>query len=264
MKNVCKKKKAPKKTRRVNICVSLAHECVCNYKYGSERACAWVRALYVDGWCTGLEGKRSRLLSLRTCQSSAERNQKESKSQHWACVCWDCLCVWNAFSCLAIPKKQKTSQMRDVWKRGIAVQREATLPSSGLSVASPPEDTDGLWNSEGGSRLCWFNQRNMRPTGALRRFENQNYNRIVFSSLIGIALWVVYSVRGVLKENLRVPQCEKTEWTKESRQKGEKGEVQKRLFWQWSETLHTALLRFYCHLTPLATKMKISRAKTVF
>lgn len=58
--------------------------CVCEHKYGSERAC--VRVLYVDSWCTGLEGKRSRLLSLRTCQSSAERNQKESKSQHWAGV----------------------------------------------------------------------------------------------------------------------------------------------------------------------------------
>lgn len=101
------------------ICVCLDHECVCTYKYGSERACAWVRALYVDGWCTGLEGKRSRLLSLRTRQSSAERNQKESKSQHWACVCGVFVCVWNAFSCLAIlkKKKKKTSQRRDVYEK---------------------------------------------------------------------------------------------------------------------------------------------------
>lgn len=51
----------------------------------------------------------------------------------------------------------------------------------------------------------------MRPTGALYRFENQNYSKIFFSSLIGIASWVVYSVRGVYKENLRMPQCAKTE-----------------------------------------------------
>ena len=58
----------------INMRVSM-HACAC----ARVCVCVCVRAtLY--GLCEGLEGKRSRLLSLRTCQSSEKRNQKESKS----------------------------------------------------------------------------------------------------------------------------------------------------------------------------------------
>lgn len=80
-----------------NICCWMRQKlCVCiNFRASMHvwkepvrvRACVPARAracvcvLYVDGLCEGLQGKCSRLLSLRSCQSSAERNQKESKSQ---------------------------------------------------------------------------------------------------------------------------------------------------------------------------------------
>ena len=133
------------RAERDYICVCV---CVCMYKYGSERACSCVcvcvcvRALYVDGWCTGLEGKRSRLLSLRTCQSSAERNQKESKSQHWARV-YVCVhvfvCVWNAFSHLAIPKNKWGGKRVRMGDGCGAAWRHTAL--QWFSAASPPQTT---------------------------------------------------------------------------------------------------------------------------
>lgn len=44
-----------------------------------QRGCVFVHVceMYVDGLCEGLEGKCSRLLSLRSCQSRVDRNQKK-------------------------------------------------------------------------------------------------------------------------------------------------------------------------------------------
>lgn len=121
--------------------------------------CVCVRALYVDGWCTGLEGKRSRLLSLRTCQSSAERNQKESKSQHWARV-YVCVhvfvCVWNAFSHLAIPKNKWGGKRVRMGDGCGAAWRHTAL--QWFSAASPLQTTQTCGVNVWRWRLTWTQQ----------------------------------------------------------------------------------------------------------
>lgn len=123
--------------KREYMCVWMI--CVCINMGVSVHARECVRALYIDGWCTGLEGKRSRLLSLRICQSSAERNQKESKSQHCASVCVRthvCVCI-KCIQPLGYSQKQVRREMCEKGNGCGATWSHTAL--QWFSVASPKQ-----------------------------------------------------------------------------------------------------------------------------
>lgn len=125
--------------------------------------CVCVRALYVDGWCTGLEGKRSRLLSLRTCQSSAERNQKESKSQHWARVCV-CTRVCVCMKCIQPLGYSQKQVRRETCENGgrLWCCVKAHCPPVVFSCFTTADDTD-VWCE------CLEVEADLNTTGSLSR-----------------------------------------------------------------------------------------------
>lgn len=82
-----------------------------------QRGCVFVYVceMYVDGLCEGLEGKCSRLLSLRSCQSWVDRNQQKRARAREKC-----------------PHALFHTYRSCVYKT--EVQHEATLPSGGHSL----------------------------------------------------------------------------------------------------------------------------------